>query len=420
MANSIKAKVRNGRLIVSVRIPFSQTIGKNELERFSRMNFYCFSKPLTVRKHSADYVGPIGVSLTQRLMHSISDYDFFFIIEQIVDMTRKLQRSSVPWDRVIWSKDAIFMNEAAKELRFLYLPVEGMQTKSNILKFMEDIIYSAIPADPKSNKLSEFSYFLRSLKSYDFERIEAYIANVEKKAVSTIRRSGSGQSGFITDKQQEYYEHYKDRPSDQDPETGLLGDESETGLLGDEPETGLLGDEPETGLLNERESTRQNGPFFGKQNAADDDGATGLLVEQPYRKDDAKQEDPSLETGLLNDDHAGSWENPPGDGTDVLNGGKGFYPTLLRVVTGETISVNKPAFRIGKERSYVDYFVSNNNAVSRSHADILTRGSRFFIKDLNSTNRTFINGKPIPAQCEIEIMNDDQIRLGNEEFIFHS
>ena len=83
-------------------------------------------------------------------------------------------------------------------------------------------------------------------------------------------------------------------------------------------------------------------------------------------------------------------------------------------MTGEIISVNKPVFRIGKERSYVDYFVANNNAVSRSHADIVTRGTFYFVIDLNSKNRTYINNVAIPVQSEVQIRDGDCLRLGNE------
>ena len=52
---------------------------------------------------------------------------------------------------------------------------------------------------------------------------------------------------------------------------------------------------------------------------------------------------------------------------------------MYRLLTNETFMINKPVFRIGKEKSYSDYFVANNNMVSRSHADIISRGGRYFI-----------------------------------------
>lgn len=138
----------------------------------------------------------------------------------------------------------------------------------------------------------------------------------------------------------------------------------------EDPEaTGLLSDDQETGLLQENE-------------------ATGLLVEEEA-------------TGLLNESNE-----------------KFQYATLYRGLTEEWISINKPVFRVGKEKSYSDYFVSNSDKVSRSHADIITRGQRFYIMDLNSKNRTYVNEKAIPAQQEIEIFHGDKLRLANEEFEF--
>ena len=91
---------------------------------------------------------------------------------------------------------------------------------------------------------------------------------------------------------------------------------------------------------------------------------------------------------------------------------------MVRILTEERISINKQVFRLGKERSYVDYFI-NNNAVSRSHADIIIRGNRCFVNDLNSKNHTYINGKQILVNYETEIRNGDCLKLGNEEFIFY-
>lgn len=93
-------------------------------------------------------------------------------------------------------------------------------------------------------------------------------------------------------------------------------------------------------------------------------------------------------------------------------------PYLVRAKNNEKIPVNKPVFRIGKEKSYVDYFVSDNTAVSRSHANIITRDGKYFIVDTNSTNHTFIDGKMVPSNTEFEIIHGVNIRLANEDFEF--
>lgn len=93
-------------------------------------------------------------------------------------------------------------------------------------------------------------------------------------------------------------------------------------------------------------------------------------------------------------------------------------PCLTRVKTGEKISINKPVFRIGKEKSYVDYFIADNTAISRSHANIHTENGEYFIEDTNSTNHTYINGKLINSNVKTKLTNGDKVRLANEDFTF--
>ena len=49
---------------------------------------------------------------------------------------------------------------------------------------------------------------------------------------------------------------------------------------------------------------------------------------------------------------------------------------LIRKKNNEKILLSKELFKVGKERSFVDYCISDNNAVSRSHADIIVRNQR--------------------------------------------
>lgn len=93
-------------------------------------------------------------------------------------------------------------------------------------------------------------------------------------------------------------------------------------------------------------------------------------------------------------------------------------PHLIRSKNGEKILLNKPVFRIGKEKSYVDYFVGDNSAISRSHANVISRDGGYFVVDTNSTNHTYVNGMMIQSNVEMKISNGDKIKLANEEFEF--
>lgn len=135
-----------------------------------------------------------------------------------------------------------------------------------------------------------------------------------------------------------------------------------------------------------------------------------IAVEEP--EDETPPSGNGFETMVLGDDTGG---------TTVLGYDEEeepVYPTLVRLRTEEAYSVNKPSFRIGTEQSYCDLFICDNNYISRSHADIITRDNRYYIVDHNSTNKTFVDGKVIPAEKEIEIFEGTQIRLANEDFTF--
>lgn len=93
-------------------------------------------------------------------------------------------------------------------------------------------------------------------------------------------------------------------------------------------------------------------------------------------------------------------------------------PVLIRVRNNERIPIDKPYFRIGKEKSYVDYFIGDNSYISRGHASIITKDGHYYIVDNNSRNHTYVNGNPITSSTEVEIRNGDTIKLANEEFEF--
>ena len=104
--------------------------------------------------------------------------------------------------------------------------------------------------------------------------------------------------------------------------------------------------------------------------------------------------------------------------TAAQNPNKMIAPHLIRKKNNEKISLNKPVFRVGKERSYVDYFIGDNTAISRSHANFITREGEYFVVDTNSTNHTFVNGAMIQSNIETAITHGDTIRLANEDFEF--
>ena len=87
--------------------------------------------------------------------------------------------------------------------------------------------------------------------------------------------------------------------------------------------------------------------------------------------------------------------------------------------TGEKILIDKSSFRIGREKSYVDFCINDNSSVGRNHAEIVRKDGSFFIRDLKSLNFTMVNGEKVSTSVEVELLDNDIISLSNEEFEFH-
>lgn len=91
---------------------------------------------------------------------------------------------------------------------------------------------------------------------------------------------------------------------------------------------------------------------------------------------------------------------------------------LVRKKNNERIKITKDVFYIGKERSFVDYFIGDNPAISRSHANIICKNREYFIVDTNSTNHTFLDGQMLTSNVEAKLESGCEITLANEKFTF--
>lgn len=122
----------------------------------------------------------------------------------------------------------------------------------------------------------------------------------------------------------------------------------------------------------------------------------------------AQVNDGAGETSVLND----------GAGETSVLGGQSAGFSMLRKRNGEKITINRSEYVIGKERRRVNYCISDNNSVSRTHAKIRVRAGRCYISDLGSTNCTYVNGTKLSPNQEVILSPGDQIKISDEEFEF--
>lgn len=356
-----KVNFKDSQITVKSKLDKSELINQKEIDVFESKFIRGLMRPKVNGDRKIEYLAPGNITLFSYLQSGLSKNDFFVVFAQFIECLKKVERNSFNVNNLVLNTKYIFFNNITKEVQFIYQPITNSSISSaNVFSFIYELASSTVLNLEENNAfLNDLTSYVRSLKVFSPMAMENYILKVYPQVYKKVRRSKTGDSQFLKNTGWNYYdEKYKSSVENTD-----FTEEDATGLLEEEEETGLL---------------------------------------------DELYEDSKGTTVLDND-----------DGTALLMNEEISYPYLIRVNTYEKVSVDKPVFRIGKEKSYVDYFVMNNNAVSRIHADISTRDDSYFIKDNNSTNHTFVNGTMIPVNQNIQIFDGDSIMLANEPFEFH-
>lgn len=83
------------------------------------------------------------------------------------------------------------------------------------------------------------------------------------------------------------------------------------------------------------------------------------------------------------------------------------------------IEIDESTFLIGKSKAKVNAVILAPG-ISRVHACIKRENGEFYVRDMNSTNGTFVNGKELRGDEKYLLSNGDRVRLGDMEFMFVS
>ena len=122
-------------------------------------------------------------------------------------------------------------------------------------------------------------------------------------------------------------------------------------------------------------------------------------VEIPPRKQSGFQEEILIREEILPLNKKNHWT------------GKAY---VIRMRTDEKMEVKKSPFIIGKSAD-VDYTIQGNPAISRRHAYIAEENGIYFLKDLNSLNHTFVDGKAFRVRKNWRM---ESFYLADEKFQF--
>jgi predicted component of type VI protein secretion system len=84
---------------------------------------------------------------------------------------------------------------------------------------------------------------------------------------------------------------------------------------------------------------------------------------------------------------------------------------------GKSKILSNKAFGIGRDKH--NAVIILDEKVSKFHAVVTFEKGICFIRDINSTNGTFVNGKRLVPNKNVELRDNDKIGMGGTEIIYH-
>lgn len=444
-----KTKLQNSYRVIKARGAFREKIDQEELEQFAQKNIQGFFKPKMIKKKCIKYIGIPCMPLAGYLNQPINRHDFFNIMEQFVSAARGLWENGFTTESVVSDISHVYINGMTKEIQLIYLPTLTNKTQNSFIELMETVVYTSSSSEKNTDYINYFIQFIRNLGSVQkesIEKLENYIANeggsANRKLSGTDRRFEGGMSNSgLTDGSEDKNLTYFQEAIQEERDTEVVNDERysylQRGTSSDFNNSkldysyfrrGASGRNQENSNIipeeNERIMKSAGDGFKGvERNKMPDDGEirpseNTLMSDEQEVAADKKARTPDVDdnnTSMLGGDRS--------EDTDFLNTAQEEItrnPVLYRISTGERIPLppENKVFRLGKEKGSVDYAIPDNHAVSRSHADIIRRDNKYYVFDLGSKNKTYINNRALPSQYEVEINNGDILKLANEEFEF--
>lgn len=186
--SKLKVSIKKSTVTAMMKAGRKERINETELSQLARIKPCGIMHVTKTKKDSVIYTCPANINLTDRLKKAISKYDFFFMIEQIVIMVEDVYNNGLNVNSVRFNMDDVYINEMTKEMYFIYFPIVGGQESTDIVGFIENIIYTMTPViNEDTNYISRFMYYVRSFHGFNGNAIEKYISREERAVVNVLK-----------------------------------------------------------------------------------------------------------------------------------------------------------------------------------------------------------------------------------------
>ncbi|MGI6076972.1 MAG: FHA domain-containing protein [Fastidiosipilaceae bacterium] len=244
----LKVKQDNGQITVESRLKRKEKINQQEIDVLSSRLIRGIMRPTVVGKRKLNYAAPQGVTLKRYITKGLDRQEFLLIFVQIVELTKKILNLGFDLSNLVMDLDYTFINEATKEVHFVYQPLFGIDEQVNIFSYIYDLIFkTTFQLNEDLEFVNNLVYFLKNMPFYNPQSVEDYIRQVDPQIYQVVLGSGS-KSGAVYRSQSAQPHTYNNDQYDDVVGTVLLEDESDYG-------TTLLSDSEDsfnqTTILNE-------------------------------------------------------------------------------------------------------------------------------------------------------------------------
>lgn len=374
----MKTKIESigAQTYIKCKLDWAEQVMHSEVRVFDKKLIRGLMKPIIKGSRRIEYTVPGGIPLSSYLKGGLDKDSFFMVFAQIVEMIKKVEINELSLQHLYLDLNCTFINENTKELYFMYAPVNINKYELNVNAFLCDMAYASVfQLNEDVSFINDLVEYLNKMEGFSVNKMEEYIFREYPEVYNSILRHE-----YIDDKEIEESndESNREKPcvdvdsekkafdeieehDDSFVEEKELEKEDEEGTETEE-ETIILDEEEETIILDE------------------EDEATIILEEE---------EEKSILTAYL-----------------------------IRIKTCERIDIDTDVFFIGKGEK-ANYIITDNNTISRLHAEIICENDSYYIKDNKSTNGTFIDDILLPAEELIELNDGYEITFANEKFEFH-
>ena len=342
------------------------------------------------------------ITLSELLEEYICKNQIIKIIDTIINLFTEVEDYLIDPDSLILDTDKMFYNKETQNIYLITMPVINKNIGNPPLDVFFKSLICRIKFDQSENcdYIGKMLGYLNSDTKFSLHDFKYIIDEQKTRSYieGEIESINNDQPRFILTKPQEKDKEIKVTNKDDEENRNDVGFKIPLDFYAD--------DDHDEEMQNKKS-------IFSK-----------IFKEQKSRKSKKKEiedvSDDSIKVQVYNKQGDVASESAVSPNMFVFKNIKADQKSfLLRLKNNEKIYLGKNVFKIGTDKKIVDYYISDNNAVSRTHADIVSKEDAYFIIDNNSTNHTYLNEHMIKSLSEMKLQDKSRIRLANEEFIFY-